>query len=267
MHSSTAPAPAILRIPVEILGIILKEVVARPNGYVIPSKQANGPHIRFVSIMPDLHVLAQVCKHFHAIVLETPNVWNHVMFLPADWPRAMQTVLSRSKDCPLYLILRDTDFDFQQGMLDSFGMCPIFPVIQDHYSRLHNLEVSSQSPAVIDCFLTNFREIYMPQLRDLRIYYRRGRYGPSPVTFENNIFQKGAPNLTSISLERIDITLCNPSFHALKRFKSLFTPINLGRVRELSTIASCLTTLDIALETLEPPDEIFTIALHSLAHL
>ncbi|KAF7305813.1 MFS domain-containing protein [Mycena chlorophos] len=151
-------APPILRIPPEILSLIVEEYVADDNDstkwtWMLPAcvGEEEPEHVLKARIV----ALTQVCRHWRSFVTDMPTAWTVLYLSVWLWPRAecgtpiatllagVERSLTLSKGRPLHIYLRAPDWDDLA--------CSVLKLIAAHSSRWHtvNFEIPPKSLAFL----------------------------------------------------------------------------------------------------------------------
>nr|GAT46902.1 predicted protein [Mycena chlorophos] len=151
-------APPILRIPPEILSLIVEEYIADDNEstkwtWMLPACEGEEEpeHVLKARIV----ALTQVCRHWRSFVTDMPTAWTSLYLSVWLWPRVdcgapiatllagVERSLTLSKGRPLHIYLRAPDWDDLA--------CSVLKLIAAHSSRWHtvNFEFPAKSLAFL----------------------------------------------------------------------------------------------------------------------
>ena len=187
-HNALAP---ISSLPLEILVAIFS--------FLSPSTNTGACHLGWIYV-------SHVCRRWRETAVSHPRLWSYINFSKLA-PAAVDEMISRAKMVPLHL---EADFTKSSTQIDPFQR-----LLEAHISHTRLLKISGSLLPVFQLLLRAVSSA--PALEVLSLTHKSD--SSDLITIPTNLFNRTAPNLTSLRIKRCNISWKSPLLRGLRTLK------------------------------------------------
>lgn len=178
----------ISRLPPELLACIFK-ILSLSNP---PNSHHSGYHTSSkLGWIPVSHV----CRHWREVALHSPDLWSDIAFnIGPFWTQAM---LERSKSAPISI---SSSYSRQPGYAQFDPRRINQSIISRHLHHIQSIDLNGMADSDLIPFVELLNQP-IPMLQEVRLLPLQEGKGPPKLALPNNLLNRHAPTLRSISLQ------------------------------------------------------------------